>query len=706
MAVFNIKRPYFAVCIGGLYFSHAAYASDESVNFFEPTQFEHSQSVYGGIGLIQTPTARMVRDGQFSANYNDNDLYRYWTVSLQLFDWLETTARYTDVRNRLYSGDPNFSNDQTFKDKSFDVKARLWQEGYWLPEVSFGLRDIGGTSLYQSEYIAASKRWGNFDFHLAMGWGYLGLGDNFPNPFCEVKDSFCDRGANFSSVTVNDAGKFQLGRMFKGPAALFGGVEYQTRWAPLRLKLEYEGSDKFYGRAGVQPKDSDFNIGAIYRWSDVDLHLNYQRGNTVGFGVSYVTNFNDLKQVKIDKAPQNVRVQELRDELVFNEQQIRAELSREGGFSVSKLELVSDELIIYGRQRNYRDYDEGINRVGRILANNVPSTVKTYRIIILSGTQPVLETVVNADDFSAAARYESLTADVSSTYIRQTPHSNEEVFHGTGLGYGVRSFWVQMLGSPEAFYMYQGGLLPYVSAQITSGLSITGVGRITVLENFDKFNFKVDSQATPLQRVRTYAREYVTRSKFGVDSLYTNYRYRLSDNIFTQAYAGYLETMFGGAGMEMLYRPVDSSFAIGFDINYVKQRSYEDDFSFMDYSVTTGHINMYWEPSFLKDSLITVNVGRYLAGDKGVTFDFARRFDSGIIVGAYAALTNVSSRDYGEGSFTKGFYMSIPFDMLTFKPATGRGYLPWTPIARDGGQALHRPVKLIDVTTSRGRFMD
>lgn len=705
MAVFNIKRSYLAVCLGSVYFTSPIYASDESTNLFEPIKLEHSQSVYGGTGLIQTPTARMVKDGQFSANYNDNDLYRYWTVSLQLFDWLEATARYTDVRNRRY-GPANFSGDQTAKDKGFDIKARLWQESYWLPEVSFGLRDIAGTSLYQSEYVAASKRWGNFDFHLAMGWGYLGLGDNFPNPFCEVKDSFCDRGVNFSSVTVNDAGKFQLGRMFKGPAALFGGVEYQTPWSPLRFKLEYEGSDKFYGRAGELPKDSDFNIGAVYRWHDLDLHLNYQRGNTVGFGVTYVGNFNNMKQVKIDKAPQTVKEDIIRQNIAFDEQVLRNQLRSEGGFSVNKLELEDSELVIHGRQRNYRDYDEGINRVGRILANNVPSSIKTYRIVILSGTQPMLETVVKADDFAAAARYESLTADVSSTYIRQTPRSNDEVFNESALGYGVRSFWVQMLGSPEAFYMYQGGLLPYASAQITPGLSITGVGRITVLENFDKFNFKVDSQATPLQRVRTYAREYVTRSRFTVDSLYTNYRYRMSDNIFTQAYAGYLETMFGGAGMEMLYRPVDSGFAIGFDINYVKQRSYDDDFSFMDYSVTTGHINMYWEPSFLKDSLITVNVGRYLAGDKGVTFDFARRFDSGIIVGAYAALTNVSSRDYGEGSFTKGFYMSIPFDMLTFKPATGRGYLPWTPIARDGGQPLQRPVRLIDTTKVRTRFVD
>lgn len=699
MTKFNVKRNGFFV-LAACFSSTSIFAQED--NLFQPEAIGVSQAVHGGVGLIQTPTSRMADEGSFSASYNDADEYRYWSASIQMFNWLETTVRYVDVRTRLYSNTPEFSGDTKYKDKGIDLKARLWNESYWLPEVSFGFRDLGGTGLFQSEYITASKKWNDFDFHLGIGWGYLGNAGNIKNPFCTVKESFCNR----PGVQFSDIGDFSFQRMFKGNASVFGGVSYQSPWAPLRFKLEYEGNDYKRDHAGALKQDSAFNIGAVYRWHDLDLHLNYQRGNTVGFGVTYVGNFNNMKQVKIDKAPQTVKEDIIRQNIVFDEQVLRNQLRSEGGFSVNKLQLEGSELVIHGRQRNYRDYDEGINRVGRILANNVPSSVKTYRIVILNGTQPMLETVVKADDFAAAARYESLTADVSSTYIRQTPQSNDEVFNESAFGYGVRSFWVQMLGSPEAFYMYQGGLLPYASAQITPGLSITGVGRITVLENFDKFNFKVDSQATPLQRVRTYAREYVTRSRFTVDSLYTNYRYRLSDNIFTQAYAGYLETMFGGAGMEMLYRPVDSGFAIGFDINYVKQRSYDDDFSFMDYSVTTGHINMYWEPSFLKDSLITVNVGRYLAGDKGVTFDFARRFDSGIIVGAYAALTNVSSRDYGEGSFTKGFYMSIPFDMLTFKPATGRGYLPWTPIARDGGQALHRPVKLIDVTTSRGRFMD
>lgn len=59
-----------------------------------------SQSDFGGVGLLQTPTARMAREGEMSLNYRDNDQYRYYSASVQLFPRLETTLRYTDVRTK------------------------------------------------------------------------------------------------------------------------------------------------------------------------------------------------------------------------------------------------------------------------------------------------------------------------------------------------------------------------------------------------------------------------------------------------------------------------------------------------------------------------------------------------------------------------------------------------------------------------------
>ncbi|EDV6009707.1 YjbH domain-containing protein, partial [Salmonella enterica subsp. enterica] len=155
-----------------------------------PAPIGPSQSDFGGVGLLQTPTARMAREGEMSLNYRDNDQYRYYSASVQLFPWLETTLRYTDVRTKKYSSVESFSGDQTYKDKAFDVKLRLWEESYWMPQVAVGARDIGGTGLFDAEYIVASKAWGPFDFSLGLGWGYLGTSGNVSNPFCSYSDKF------------------------------------------------------------------------------------------------------------------------------------------------------------------------------------------------------------------------------------------------------------------------------------------------------------------------------------------------------------------------------------------------------------------------------------------------------------------------------------------------------------------------------------
>ena len=57
--------------------------------------------------------------------------------------------------------------------------------------------------------------------------------------------------------------------------------------------------------------------------------------------------------------------------------------------------------------------------------------------------------------------------------------------------------------------------------------------------------------------------------------------------------------------------------------------------------------------------------GRYLAKDSGVTFDFSRIFRSGMRVGAFFSLTDISFEEFGEGSFDKGFYFHVPLEIFS-----------------------------------------
>ena len=664
-----------------------------------------SLMVHGGTGLIQTPTSRMLAEGDLRLNYTDNDEYRFWSATLQLFPWMQTTVRYTDVRTQLYSPFPGFSGDQTLKDKGIDVKFRLLEESYYLPELSVGFRDFGGTGFFESEFIGLSKQAGNFNFHVNMGWGYLGTTGNVSNPFCEASDSYCDRPGGFTG----NGGKIDYQRFFKGPASLFGGIEYQTPWEPLRLKLEYEGNNYINDRAGSLTQDSKWNFGANYSWNDFDFSLNYQRGNTIGFGVSYNFNLHTLSQIKVDKPPRPLS----NDKNEFgvtdiNSQRLTQDLYYQAGFALSTSHIKDNEVTIFGQQTSYRYEDEATERVGRILASELPESVDTYRIVNTAGSVPMVETVVDAQEFKRQARYETLEPNLAESYKREDisqdslDHYNPK--NTSGFFTGIEAFWIQTFGNPEEFYLYQAGVMVNGGYSFDGKTSVAGTIKANLLQNFDKFNFTTDRAPSTLPRVRTNIREYVSGSDITMENLYLHWNDRIAENLYAQVYGGYLETMYGGIGGELLYRPVDSNLAFGFDINYVKQRSWDNDLDFFDYKVLTGHANVFWQPEFLPDTLLTVKVGQYLAKDKGVTIDFAKRFDSGIVVGAYAAITNVSSEEYGEGSFTKGFYLSIPFDLFSLKPAKGSGKIPWIPISRDGGQALNRPIELFGTTNERSPF--
>ena len=673
---------------------------------WQQTESGLSQMAHGGVGLIQTPTARMANEGSMFVNYTDNDEYRFWSVSIQLYDWLESTVRYTDVRTRLYSDSPGFSGDQTLKDKGIDVKVRLLEESAYLPQVAVGFRDFGGTGFFESEFISLSKKWHDLDFHLGLGWGYLGKAGNIKNPFCSAADSFCHRPGGFGG----QGGKIDYDQFFKGPASVFGGIEYQTPWRPLKLKLEYEGNDYKTDRAGVLPQDSRWNIGAVYQWGDARFDINYQRGNTFGFGVHYQLNLHEKNQYQIKPAKTPVTRPRQQRQLTTYESAMPSALFNDAGFMLRAYQTQGNEFIIYGNALYYRDDEEATERTARVVLPFAPAGTKTIRIVEYSGSFAVLEKVVNVEAFERAASFDTLKPDVRSTYVRQSPEDDVlalvDLPEYSGFYTSAETFWVQSFGNPESFYMYQGGLYLGFGYQFGADLAFNTTTKLTVLENFDSFNFKVDSQNTPLPRVRTYVREYVTRSKVAMENAYLHLQKQPSTDWFVQAYAGYLETMYGGVGGEVLYRPVDSELAIGMDLNYVRQRSYENDFDFFEYKTLTGHLNLYWHPSFLPDTRLTFNIGQFLAKDKGVNVEFAKRFDSGIVLGAYAAITNVSSSEYGEGSFTKGFYISLPFDLFSTTPSKGRGLIPWVPIGRDGGQPLNRPVKLIDSTEPRTGFFN
>lgn len=246
-----------------------------------------SFSNYGTLGLVQAPNARFFEEGTLAFSWSHNDPYLRGSIIAYPFDWMEASFQYTDINNALYSNVSAFSGTQSLKDKGFDVKFRLLEESNFLPQVAIGVRDIGGTSLFASEFIVASKRIRNADFSLGMGWGVLSK-NSFENPLGKINERFYVRQERDLEATVG-GGALNLNTLFTGESGLFGGIElFIPKSNGLRLKVELDATN--YEREGREPvvQDSRINFGLVKPISkNLFFKLAYVRGNTVNFGFSY-----------------------------------------------------------------------------------------------------------------------------------------------------------------------------------------------------------------------------------------------------------------------------------------------------------------------------------------------------------------------------------------------------------------------------------
>ena len=142
---------------------------------------------FGGVGLLQTPTARFAAEGSFGGGISSIKPYNQIQIFATPLPWFEAVFRYTDVIDRRY-GPASFSGDQSYKDRSFGFKLRLVEEGEHWPALAIGIQDFGGTGVFGGEYLVLSRRWYDFDLSLGLGWGRLGEGGDLRNPLTRLAD--------------------------------------------------------------------------------------------------------------------------------------------------------------------------------------------------------------------------------------------------------------------------------------------------------------------------------------------------------------------------------------------------------------------------------------------------------------------------------------------------------------------------------------
>ncbi|WP_269791608.1 YjbH domain-containing protein [Stenotrophomonas sp. Iso1] len=660
-------------------------------------------SDWGGIGLLQTPTARMAEEGELSFTASHTSPYSRYTMSLQPLPWLEGSFRYISVANRRY-GLESLSGAQNYKDKSIDFKVRLLRERRWLPEIAAGVRDVGGTGLFSSEYLVANKRWGQVDASLGLATGYIGNRGDFGNPLRHIDDRFATRPGNDNGTST--AGSLNTSSMLRGPVGLFGGLTYQTPWKSLQLKLEYEGNDYTHEpQQNHQRQRSPLNLAATYMpHRNVQLLLGWERGDEAVVGISIHGNLGRARQSPkpLDPLPIAVDSHSQAQQTAGNWSAVVEQLEENAGLRVSRISRKGPELVVTGEQQRFIEPAKALGRTARIVDASAPVDIEWLTVRNTRFGLPVIETSIERRAFNAytdsrvtlSQLAHNIEVAAPSNHYRHTIYEAPQPRFNGEFNVGYR----QSLGGPDGFILFQLTGLYTADMQFSQGIWLHGMLSYNAYNNYDKFRYDAPSK---LPRVRTHIRQYLTTENLTLPNFQLTTTAQLGRDWYGMAYAGLLETMYAGVGAELLYRPFNQPWALGWDLNLVRQRGFDQRFSLRDYRVTTGHASLYYTWGTQRTMVGVLSAGRYLAKDWGATLSVTRMFENGVGMGAYATKTNVSSEDFGEGSFDKGIFVSVPFDLMLPRSTRSRASFNWNPLYRDGGARLSRTYNLYQITAER-----
>ena len=683
-----------------------------SVEDYLPRDVGPTSTRYGGIGLIEIPTARFPKEGNLRLGITSSWPYEVTALTATPFEWMEATYRYTEIKNQLYSDIPSFSGNQTLKDKGFDFRFRIMKENRFLPQVAVGFRDLAGTGLFAGEYIVASKRFWDLDVTAGLGWGSLAGKTTFSNPLIRIGDRFRSRTGIYGK-----GGEFAYDDWFSGDRiSLFGGLEYSLPFRGMRLKVDYDTSN-----LAEEPWiESPYNISLVSGYRDmVEYSIGLKGKNNFTFSFFLKGDFGTGSLLPKIDPPINLTPPTQKDKSRLAQDSELLFKSINANLAVAKIytqaeSIVDDELIITINQAKFRSQPRAIGRSIRVASLLAPDNINYITINTMNADVELSSVTVRRDDFRNLIEFEGSLAEIYRNAEISSPqqHWKKAQFQPqvdypeirTNVAPALRN----MIGGPEAFYLGQLWVRVNNSIKFRRGLELNTVIGLNLWQNFDVLRTPSESV---LPHVRSDVQEYLKEGKNNIMRMKLDYLFSPFKDVYARLDFGLMEEMFGGFGGEVLYRPYNRTWAIGLTAHKVRQRDYKQKFGFLKvdkggyekYQVTTGHLELYKE--FPRQKVITqVMAGKFLAGDKGVTLDVSRRFDSGLRLGFFVTRTNVSAEEFGEGSFDKGIYFQIPHDLFFTNYSTGQVFFGIHPMTRDGGALLVQHHSLYAITGNTAKY--
>ncbi len=653
----------------------------------------NNASNWGGTGLMETPTARILEDEEMRVEYAYCYPYRWYSVAMGVLPGLEFDGTLTAFINQ--QGFTNIGGDYgEGKDKAFHIKYQILAESKLLPAIAIGLQDFHGTQLFSSQYLALSRQVFPFDLTLGIGKGRLRGSTTFG--FLDDVSFMNDLGLDFEDY------------------GLFGGLEVavtdrihlMAEYNPIQYEKDKATAGRAISEAMKGPAKSKLNYGArVKLLSGTGLSVSYQRGDALGLMFSLQFELGRPMRPWKPDPPRLVPA----DQRPFRERKpkdiveaVQNDVYKQG-FSNVRAYTDGKDLVVEFENTRYLSEQKALGRVLRIALAHAPEDTRQLVAVPKRLNIPVsrfsVEPAVLAnylggripeDIFRKLSKVELMKRAVSKEEL--PAYSRTENQPGKRVSHGIKPGLEMYLNDPSGFYKARLSVNPWAEMRLWGGADAYARFKIPLYTNVSTSNI------IPENPVRSDIVDFKgTNATF--DRIVVDQVVHLTDRTFGRLSLGYLELMYAGVGTELLTFLGDGRIAVGVEGNWVRKREPGDLVGLGELRAHTFLGNFYYTIPGL-DLTLKAQYGEFLAGDKGWMFEASRAYPSGVTVGAWYSLTDTDgipgsfNKDYHE----KGVFLKVPTRMFEDRDSPRRYDYAISPWTRDVAQNVEKRRTLFDLT--------
>jgi hypothetical protein len=650
---------------------------------------------WGGTGLMEIPTARVMQEGHYRFGAAQVDPYRYYYGAVSPLRGLEIDGRVTEILGVDASSQPGWSGYGNYRDKALGLKYQFTPESKWLPALAIGIMDPQGTRLYPAQYVVASKQIYPFDFTIGFGNGRFG---EKPLPAS---------GEGLEVEMFTDPGSWRRdGQFFWGvEIAATDNLRLMVEYSPIRYEIQT--ADPAQAKYFQEAVPSKFNFGIRWRpleW--LETVVSWQRGEQIGINLS--ANFDlGTPMIPIYDQPYRERPEFRLDPA---EQRIARGLGAVGFGSIA-VRRDGDSLRIEAQNNRYYFSPHALEIMLRTVTPFVPADVRVLRLMLTNNGIPVVGITVLREDAALFAAEEITTKDLlklnrDSAQLLKEDNWALSLFNlelteslpvrrqpGDYWDYGINPAFRMFLNDPSGFFKYRLGVRGWVSLMPWRGASV-----VTGLEAYP-FNTVSTSNAPAAEAVRTDIVSY-QENNIVLGILMGQQIEKFPQGIYGRLSAGLLEVQYGGLDAEVAKPLLGGRLMVGLSGSLVKKRDPDQVLGFKenDYkdiykmAFVNTRLNL---PEF--EAAIDLKTGQFLAGDRGTRLTLSKFF-SGLVLSAWYSWTDTDffTDPYNRGYHDKGISVSIPLRFFTGKDSKTVYHLGISPWTRDVAQDIDHFTPLFD----------